>query len=407
MSCPAGTATRSAYPPPASSAQTSSPTAQPSTPSPTSSDPSGALQARVRRGARRRGVVPLPLQQVGPVDRRRDDLDDDLARPGGRVGHLLPGQLVRPARLRHDDRPHATQPPTHPRTRSLVEGQRALRVAESPGSLHKCGTEVGQILVVYCAETCMSLACRRAHALHRLRHRCRLGRDVRPAGVPRPAYAALLRRAAAALGASDLRFRADQLAGVFTDRGVTFAYAGEERPFPLDLIPRIIDAAEWDTIDAGVQPAGRARWRRSSPTSTGRARCFADGVVPRAAGRHQRRTSTARRAGIEPPNGVRVHVAGIDLIRDEAGRVPGARGQRPRPVRVSATCIENRRAMTQVLPEPVRRATRIRPVDDYPARLLAALRAAAPVGRHRPDRGRAHARASTTPPTSSTRCWPG
>src|SRR3712207_8971234 len=35
-SCPAGTATRSAYPPPASSAQTSSPTDQPATPSPTS-----------------------------------------------------------------------------------------------------------------------------------------------------------------------------------------------------------------------------------------------------------------------------------------------------------------------------------------------------------------------------------
>src|SRR3712207_4589467 len=35
-SCPAGTATRSAYPPPASSAQTSSPTDQPVTPSPTS-----------------------------------------------------------------------------------------------------------------------------------------------------------------------------------------------------------------------------------------------------------------------------------------------------------------------------------------------------------------------------------
>ena len=36
MTCPTGTATRAAYPPPASSAQTSSPTDQPSTPSPSS-----------------------------------------------------------------------------------------------------------------------------------------------------------------------------------------------------------------------------------------------------------------------------------------------------------------------------------------------------------------------------------
>src|SRR5215218_9935228 len=55
------------------------------------------------------------------------------------------------------------------------------------------------------------------------------------------------------LAASDLRFRADQLARVFTDRGVTFAYAGEERPFPLDLIPRIIDAHEWDLLTRAVR----------------------------------------------------------------------------------------------------------------------------------------------------------
>jgi uncharacterized alpha-E superfamily protein len=52
------------------------------------------------------------------------------------------------------------------------------------------------------------------------------------------------------LSVADLRSRADQLARVFTDRGVTFAYAGEERPFPLGLIPRIIDAAEWDLVTA-------------------------------------------------------------------------------------------------------------------------------------------------------------
>ena len=118
--------------------------------------------------------------------------------------------------------------------------------------------------------------------------------------------------------AADLRARADQLARVFTDRGVTFAYAGEERPFPLDLIPRIIDAAEWDRVTAARSSSGSGRWRRSWPTSTAPAEVFADGVVPRrlvTTSAHFHRQA----AGIEPPNGVRVHVSGVDLIRDEDG----------------------------------------------------------------------------------------
>src|SRR5215213_8249991 len=71
-------------------------------------------------------------------------------------------------------------------------------------------------------------------------------------GQPRPAYRSLF-ASLQPLSVGDLRSRADQLARVFTDRGVTFAYAGEERPFPLDLIPRIIDAAVWDTITQAVR----------------------------------------------------------------------------------------------------------------------------------------------------------
>ena len=40
---------------------------------------------------------------------------------------------------------------------------------------------------------------------------------------------------------------------VFSDRGVTFAFSGEEeRPFPLDFVPRILSAAEWSIIEHGV-----------------------------------------------------------------------------------------------------------------------------------------------------------
>ena len=45
--------------------------------------------------------------------------------------------------------------------------------------------------------------------------------------------------------ASELAARADALGRAFIDQGITFSLSGQERPFPLDLVPRVISAAEW------------------------------------------------------------------------------------------------------------------------------------------------------------------
>ena len=82
--------------------------------------------------------------------------------------------------------------------------------------------------------------------------------------------------------------------------------------------------------------------------------------------------------GINPANGVRVHISGVDLVRDEAGAFRVLEDNLRIPSGVSYV-IENRRVMTQTLPTLFADA-RVSPVDDYPARLLAALRAAAPEG---------------------------
>jgi uncharacterized circularly permuted ATP-grasp superfamily protein len=194
-------------------------------------------------------------------------------------------------------------------------------------------------------------------------------------GEPRSPYRALF-AALQPLSGSDLRLRADQLARVFTDRGVTFAYAGEERPFPLDLVPRIIDAAEWDWVASGVRQRIRALERFLADVY-GPGQALGDGVVP-----WSLITSSAhfhREAwGIEPANGVRVHVSGVDLVRDEEGQFRVLEDNLRIPSGVSYV-MENRRAMTQTLPSLFAEA-RVRPVDDYPAQLLAALRAAAPEG---------------------------
>ena len=194
-------------------------------------------------------------------------------------------------------------------------------------------------------------------------------------GVPRPAYEVLF-AALQPLESDDLNFRAEQLSRMFTDRGVTFAMGGEERPFPLDLVPRVIMASEWDAVTRGVSQ--RVRTLEAFLADVyGPGRVFADGVVPRSlitSSIHMHRAVH----GFTPPNGVRVHVAGIDLVRDEAGAFRVLEDNVRVPSGVSYV-IENRRAMTQSIPA-VFGEHRVHPVHEYPARLLTALRAAAPAG---------------------------
>ncbi len=192
-------------------------------------------------------------------------------------------------------------------------------------------------------------------------------------GQPRPAYDGLI-AALQPMDPAELRFRADQLARVFTDRGVTFDLGGEERPFPLDLVPRVIDAVEWDLLVRGVRQRVLALEAFLADVYS-RRQVLADGVVP------WRAVFTSagfcrEAAGLVPPNGVRVHVAGIDLIRDENGTFRVLEDNVRIPSGVSYV-IENRRAMTNTFPT-LFAEQRVNPVDEYPVRLLAALRAAAP-----------------------------
>jgi uncharacterized circularly permuted ATP-grasp superfamily protein len=158
------------------------------------------------------------------------------------------------------------------------------------------------------------------------------------------------------------------------DRGITFALSGEELPFPLDPVPRLIDAGEWATIEAGVIQRVRALEMFLEDLYSD-AEVIRDRVVPRhliVTSKHFQRAAT----GIESPNKVRIHVAGIDLIRDPKGafRVLEDNVRTPSG---SSYVVENRRTMARIFPE-LFASRRIRPVDNYSQRLLFALRAAAP-----------------------------
>lgn len=182
------------------------------------------------------------------------------------------------------------------------------------------------------------------------------------------------------MSAASLKERADTLARAYLDQGVTFDHAGEERPFPLDAVPRVISAHEWDVIETGVVQRVTALemflddiYSREGEIP----RAVHEGVVPWrliASSQHYHRAVM----GIRPANGVRVHVSGVDLIRDESGTFRVLEDNVRVPSGVSYV-IANRRAMANVFPEAFN-TMRIRPVGNYPQMLLHGLRASAPDG---------------------------
>ncbi|OMB99558.1 circularly permuted type 2 ATP-grasp protein [Mycobacterium colombiense] len=170
--------------------------------------------------------------------------------------------------------------------------------------------------------------------------------------------------------ASDLKARAEALARAFIDQGITFSLSGQERPFPLDLVPRVISAAEWTRLQRGITQRVKAL-EMYLDDIYGDQEILNDGVIPRrlvTSCEHFHRQAM----GIVPPNGVRIHVAGIDLIRDDKGTWRVLEDNLRSPSGVSYV-MENRRTMARVFPN-LFATHRVRAVDDYASHLLRALR---------------------------------
>jgi len=194
-------------------------------------------------------------------------------------------------------------------------------------------------------------------------------------GASRAAYKEL-HQALARLTQEELRGRTESLASSYLGQGVTFDFAGEERPFPLDAVPRVIAYDEWSRVEKGVQQRVKAL-EAFLDDAYGRQYCVRDGVLP-AALIASSQYFYRQAAGIHSANGVRIQVAGIDLIRDEHGEMRVLEDNVRVPSGVSYV-ISNRRVMAQTLPE-LFYSMRVQPVGEYPNKLLQALRNAAPPG---------------------------
>ncbi len=186
-------------------------------------------------------------------------------------------------------------------------------------------------------------------------------------------------------GDDQLAQKREQAERAFHRIGITFAVYGEtsgtERLIPFDIVPRIIPAAEWRTLERGLKQRVQALnlflhdiYHEQSILKAG--------VVPaeRVLANSQYRREMQ---GIDVPGGIYAHVAGVDLVRAGEGAYYVLEDNLRVPSGVSYM-LENRRMMMRLFPE-LFAGQSIKPVEHYPDLLLENLRGVAPAGEERPE----------------------
>jgi len=196
-------------------------------------------------------------------------------------------------------------------------------------------------------------------------------------GRPRPHYHALLEELAS-VRPEELQRRQLDADRAFLTQGITFTVYGDEqgteRIFPFDLLPRILTAGEWATLERGLaQRLTAINLFLKDIYNEGR--ILAEGVVPRElvfSCRHYRREMR----GVKVHRDAYVSVAGTDLVRLEDGRFVVLEDNLRVPSGVSYM-LANREVTKRVFPGLFSRYN-VRPIAHYGQGLLATLRAIAP-----------------------------
>ncbi|HEY8241334.1 MAG TPA: circularly permuted type 2 ATP-grasp protein [Kiritimatiellia bacterium] len=167
--------------------------------------------------------------------------------------------------------------------------------------------------------------------------------------------------------------------------GATFAVYGDsegtEKILPFDIIPRLIEDQEWRRIEEGLKQRVTALNLFLSDIY-GDQKIVKDGVVPADVVQTAPHFRNACRF-FKPPLGVWCHITGTDLIRDRDGELYVLEDNLRCPSGVSYV-LENRRVMKRTFPRLFQDLA-VRPVEDYPERLLETLLAIAPEGNTAPQ----------------------
>src|SRR5258707_14510289 len=192
-------------------------------------------------------------------------------------------------------------------------------------------------------------------------------------GVPRPHYAQLF-DVLSEISASQFEPRRQAADMDFLRRGITFTVyssdEGVEKIFPFDLIPRIVPLSEWLRLEAGLAQRIKALNLFLYYVYHDR-RILRDGVVP---GEMVLGSVNYRweMVGLDPPQGVYIHIVGTDLIRDQDGCYRILEDNLRPPSGVSYMLL-NRTILKTTFPA-LFGAHQVLPVETYPQELLRMLR---------------------------------
>ncbi len=194
-------------------------------------------------------------------------------------------------------------------------------------------------------------------------------------GIGRPRRgSALLLRKFASLPDGELRKRQQAAERVILNMGMTFGVygsdEGHEQIFPFDIVPRIVEAPDWTLIDTGLRQRLRAL-NLFIDDVYHEQKILKDNVIPSEL-IYSSKGFLKACWGLNPPRGIWCHIAGIDLVRISDGRYYVLEDNMRCPSGV-AYVLEARQVMKRTFPE-LFEAYRVRPVDEYPSRLLETLR---------------------------------
>ncbi|MGE5651310.1 MAG: circularly permuted type 2 ATP-grasp protein [Bacillota bacterium] len=167
---------------------------------------------------------------------------------------------------------------------------------------------------------------------------------------------------------------------IFRRVGITFAVygndAGTERLIPFDIIPRIIPAAEWAQLEAGLVQRVRALNMFIHDIYHDQAIVKAGVIPPEQIFRNAQYRPEMQ--GIAVASDIYAHIAGIDIVRAGQGEFYVLEDNLRVPSGVSYM-LEDRKMMMRLFPELFARH-KIAPVAHYPDLLLDNLRSVAPLG---------------------------
>ncbi|MCR9096228.1 MAG: circularly permuted type 2 ATP-grasp protein [bacterium] len=200
-----------------------------------------------------------------------------------------------------------------------------------------------------------------------------------PDGTPHP-HAGTVVEQLERLGRREFRARQRLADATFLRGGITFSVysdrRGAERIFPFDLIPRVIDAAAWERVERGLTQRVQALNAFLADVYDEQ-RILAEGVVPADFVLGAKGYLKEMR-GVRAPGGVRVAIAGIDLIQGPDGEYVVLEDNARTPSGVSYV-LENRAVMKKVFPG-VFADSNVQSVEEYPLRLVESLGSLGPDG---------------------------